>query len=426
MKDKIIQILRSLSLSAWSLTEVTQESHELFYVKKTTDMRRIAETREYTAALYLDGERDGVKTRGEALARLAPAMEEGELRAALESARCAASLAQNPYFKLPEATTSDRIEPKTDLAAISPRESAERMARALFSADTEGDAFLNSAEIFSTRTVRHIVTSWGSDVAYAEAEVKGEYVVQCKREHADVENYRSFCYSTLAEDALAEHARLALSRVRDRAEANGKLPSGSYDILLSEDSVETLLSYFTDRADASAIYSGFSELAVGAEVAPGGEGERISLTMTPRVPYTAEAISTREVALVEEGRLCAIHGGLRFCRYLGVEPIGACSAFASGNGTLPFSEMTDGRCLYVVTFSDFQMDSFSGHFGGEIRLAYLYENGSVTKVTGGSINGSMSEAAGRLVFSHERYATASYNGPFAVRIPAVPVAGNEG
>ena len=69
------------------------------------------------------------------------------------------------------------------------------------------------------------------------------------------------------------------------------------------------------------------------------------------------------------------------------------------------------------------MDAMSGHFGGEIRLAYLIEEGKITPVTGGSINGSLFDAQGQLAFSNERYEAANYSGPYGLRLKDVNVAG---
>ena len=44
-------------------------------------------------------------------------------------------------------------------------------------------------------------------------------------------------------------------------------------------------------------------------------------------------------------------------------------------------------------------------------------------LTGGSINGSLPEKQGNLLFSTERYDTLTYTGPFAVKIEGVEVAG---
>jgi hypothetical protein len=69
------------------------------------------------------------------------------------------------------------------------------------------------------------------------------------------------------------------------------------------------------------------------------------------------------------------------------------------------------------------MDAYDGHFGGEIRLGYLYDGKSVTLVTGGSVNGNIFTCQYDLVFSLERYSDSCYSGPFAVRIKDVAVAG---
>jgi len=54
--------------------------------------------------------------------------------------------------------------------------------------------------------------------------------------------------------------------------------------------------------------------------------------------------------------------------------------------------------LYVVSFSDFSMDSLSGYFGGEIRLAYLFDGEKVTPVTGGSVSGNLLELQKDMAF----------------------------
>ena len=70
------------------------------------------------------------------------------------------------------------------------------------------------------------------------------------------------------------------------------------------------------------------------------------------------------------------------------------------------------------------MDSMSGHFGGEIRLAYLIdEAGKATPVTGGSVNGSLLEAQGGLEFCSDRYEAEGYSGPYGMKIKNVSVAG---
>ena len=79
--------------------------------------------------------------------------------------------------------------------------------------------------------------------------------------------------------------------------------------------------------------------------------------------------------------------------------------------------------LQVVNFSDFQMDDFTGHFGGEIRLAFLFDGEKVTPVTGGSINGSIIDSQSSMLLSKEMQVEDGYEGPLAVCFDNIPVAG---
>ena len=141
------------------------------------------------------------------------------------------------------------------------------------------------------------------------------------------------------------------------------------------------------------------------------------------MPYSDEGIPMKELPLLKDGKLLAYHGPAQYCRYLRVPPTGSYQRMACGNGTVPFEALKGGTCLWVVTFSAFQTNAMSGHFGGEIRLAYLIEDGKVTPVTGGSVSGSILEAQKDMVFSTERYTSARYTGPYAVRLKNANVAG---
>ena len=172
------------------------------------------------------------------------------------------------------------------------------------------------------------------------------------------------------------------------------------------------------------LYSRYSSWQVGDNV-QGGEvsGESLDMTLCATVPYDGEGIPMEDLHLLAGGILKAVHGPNRFCRYLGVKPTGSYSKVICDNGILPFEEMKNAPCLWVVAFSDFQMDDFSGRFGGEIRLAYLIEDGKVTPVTGGSVNGSLLESQKDLLFSTDRYVTSRYEGPYALKLKNISVAG---
>ena len=127
--------------------------------------------------------------------------------------------------------------------------------------------------------------------------------------------------------------------------------------------------------------------------------------------------------LLSDGKLDLIFGGTRFCHYLGVEPTGNYEKIVAKEGSTSFEDMKKTPYLHVVNFSDFQMDEMSGNFGGEIRLAYLFDGEKVTPVTGGSINGAITKAHKTFIFSKEMQESMDFVGPLAVSMEDVAVAG---
>lgn len=422
MKEMILKALASLHVDTYSITRTCRSSAELFFVRRKLDMRRMKEVTEYEVIVYRDFSQGDRRFLGSSSVQLFPGMEEQEVYSMLQGAYAAAGYVKNPWYPLYEGPQAPLSEMPSTLRGRSLEENARLMAEALFSADVREDAFINSAELFAEQQEVHLCTSAGTDVAYSKFSCNGEFVAQAG-EPQDVEQYFSFRYEDLDTEALRDKAEKALTTVCDRAHATEYPRAGVYDVVLSGEHVATLLSLYTGRSHASMLYPRYSDWEIGTG-AQGDitTGEALNLTLVPSAPYSADGIPMVERTLLQNGQVACIHGGNRFCRYMGVEPTGDYRRVRLDNGTVPFEEMKKGA-LYPVSFSDFQMDAFSGYFGGEIRLAYLYTENGVELRTGGSINGSLFDKQGQLTFSLEKYKDAGYEGPLAVRIPGVSVNG---
>lgn len=368
MKQAILNALSALNISDYSMTEQQRSSAELFFIKKRLDMRRVKDTHEYSVTVYNVFEEDGKKFRGSSTVILFPGTEAAEITHQLEDAYNAAGYVKNPYYDLYEGPKEAVKEVPSTLSAHTLSQNAELMAAALFAADTRDDAWLNSAEIFACRDHISIFASTGTDVSYVKYSCKGEFVAQAK-EPQDVEQYFSFTYNDLDTDALADKVRHALNAVCDRAHATDCPEAGTYDVVLSDRHMATLMDLYVTRSRAAMIYPHYSDWEIGT--AAQGEittGEALNITLMPHVPYSPEGIPMRERTLLKDGTVQCIHGTTRFCRYLGIEPTGDYFNTKLDNGTVSFDELKKG-CLYPASFSDFQMDPMDGHFGGEIRLA---------------------------------------------------------
>jgi len=360
---------------------------------------------------------------GSSSVQIYPGMEEDEIAEALRSAYHAASFVANPWYELVSGTTQAPIPSDSNLAGQSAEENMKQMAGALFAPDTHSDVFLNSAEIFVTRTFRHIVNARGVDVSYETCEVSGEYVVQCLSPQ-DVETYHHFSYRDLDTDALRRDVEEALEMTRARAKATVAPKAGTYRVILSGEQMCTFLQYYVRRSGSGMIYQKYSGYQEGMQVQ--GEaikGDALTMILKARDPYSNEGIPMRDRTLLDKGILRTIHGDSRFAYYLGIEPTGTYHCISVPVGSMDFAQMKSGAYLHIVSFSDFQMDSFTGHFGGEIRLAFLCDGENVTPVTGGSVNGSIMKVQENMVFSKERYKDGNYEGPFAVSLEGIQVAG---
>ena len=422
MRDMILQALRELDIPVYDITLEEERSQELFFIKKTLDMRRIKDAVRCSVTVYRDFEADGRKYRGRSVTQIFEGMGLEEIKERLKGAAFAARFVKNPFYELYEGKREAPVDMPSTLADRPLEDNAMDMAKALFAADTDEDAWINSAEIFAIEKKVTFLNSSGSDVSYRRYLVKGEFVTQCKTPQ-DVEQFFQFEYADLNTDALTEKARKAIAAVRDRAAAEKSPKAGTYDVVLSGDEVRSLMEYYLDRANAGLVYAQYSDWAAGKPVQGKDiQGEKLNLTLLPKAPYSLEGIPMAARPLMENGQLKTLYGALRFCQYLGLEPTGNYERVGLENGTVPLKDLQKG-CLCPVSFSGFEMDSFTGHFGGEIRLAYLYTEEGVEILTGGSINGSLSEKQGNLTFSTERYDTMDYTGPFAVKIEGVEVAG---
>lgn len=425
MIDKILKVLKEQQISDYLLYDTQKETVELFFIKKNLDMRRAENVGSCSVTVYRDFEKDGVRCKGESGFVVEPAAAEAEIAGKCQKAYLAAGFVANPYYELPTGTKEECVTVESDMTQMSLEQGAGTMVKALFLADDQEKAFLNSAELFVEKNSCRIINSKGVDVSYVKYNVNGEFVVQCK-EPQDVETHRHFSYDYLNTDGLTEMVKETLKMTKDRAVARTAPATGVYDVILSDEYAATIFDFYKDRSDGSLIYQHYSDYKTGDFVQgePGEvTGNLLDLDYMPTVPYSIEGIPMKRLSCITDGVFQNIQATVRFAYYLNVPATGQYRKISCAPGEESFEEMKKRPGLYVVNFSDFQMDFMSGHFGGEIRLAYLNDGEKVTPVTGGSVNGSIFEAQKDFAFSKETQDTSKFAGPKAVMLKNVNVAG---
>lgn len=422
----LIQEVLSRAGVEYIIREEQKETAELFFIRHRLDMRRLSDVKEWRVTVYVRAERDGKPMMGSASATVFPNTTPADVDALCARLKSAAGYALNPAYALYTGEVSKEAATSSGFNGRTLEQSALSMADAIMKADDgTSKAFVNTAEIFMCRTRKRVVSSTGTDVCSVMHECNGEYVVQCK-EPVDAEQFFPFRYLEPDAVALENEVRLGLNAVTDRANAKGMPVSGTYDVLIGRENLRRLFGYYVSNASAESIYPHHSDwqegtLSQGVEIA----GEPLQLDLLAEEPFSDEGIPMHDRPLIRDGKVVLIHGGIRLCRYLGIEPTGEYRRIGLNNGTVPFDELKK-NCLYPVSFSDFRCDPFTGSFGGEIRLGYYFDaEGNATAVTGGSVNGNIKIFGGAMLFSREQYADAGYRGPMVVRIPGAAVAGRE-
>lgn len=423
MLDRILHALQKNNIRHYLINEEITESVELFFIRKKLDIRREKKVHDYSLTVYRDFEKDGKKMRGSSAIGIYNGMTAEEIEEAMKEAYYAASFVSNAYYELPGGQKEDFLPSSSNLSAKTLAENAKLMTEALFAEDTKEEVYLNSAEIFLEKSIVHILNSEGVDASYSKFTAKGEFVAQCPSPQ-DVETYQSFYYDEPDTEALKAKVKYTLETTKARAAATTAPKSGEYKVIISGSFVSTIFDYYIDRSSASMVYPGYSNYTKGIKV-QGDKvaGDLISIDLIAKDPYSSEGIKMIDRALITKGELNTLHGNSRFSYYLNTEPTGIYSHIKVDKGSKSFEDMKQGKYLHVVNFSDFQMDSFSGHFGGEIRLAFLCDGDTVTPVTGGSINGSILDTQGNITLSTELQKEKGYEGPFAVAFAKANVAG---
>lgn len=424
MVEKILAALKKSGVEQYQITETHEESAELFFIRKSLDMQRKKDVRTAEVVVYREFSEGGDRMLGSATVQLQDSFTEGQMEELFRDALYAAGFVRNKRYELYEGKGQEAPAAYRDkMSDKSLAEIAGLFADALYAEDGAEDVFVNSAEIFACRKQIHILNSRGVDVRFQKSGVKGEFVAQCVSGQ-DVETYQDFAYESLETEALGRKVRETLEMTRARAQAVAAPPAGEYRVILYGSYVRDLLDYYLQRSGSSMIYQKYSSFRAGCDVQGDGvEADRIRLGLKATEPYSTEGIPMRDRVLVRDGKLQLIHGATRFAYYLGIEPTGMYRTVTAPAGSVTLEQMRQAPHLEVVNFSDFQMDNLSGHFGGEIRLAFLYDGERRVPVTGGSVNGNILEAQKHFIFSRETQTESRFEGPVAVCMEKVSVAG---
>lgn len=432
MINRIKEILiNNKNVDEFEIVETKVESNELFLIKKNVDMDRAKNVHHFKVIVYKNIEENGVKYKGSASIRIHPTMSEEEINSAINEAIFAAKFARNGYYPLVNNRCAYTEMDSNSFSHYDLPYWMNKITESVYKNDNFKNGEINSCEIFLDKVYTRIINSEGVDVQGENYKGMVEFIPTWKEEGEEIELYSRLEFSDFHGEYIAEEVNNMLSICKERAIATKTPDLGKFSVILTRNAVQEFLSYYYHNSNAMSVYLKQSNWKVGDNV-QGKEviGDLITMKLDPFMKNSIFSLSFDEdgfplqpVDIIENGVLNNYIADYRYAHYLKVNPTGNIKNIVIAPGSKTMEALKEEPYLEVVAFSDFTVDKITGNFGGEIRLALYFDGEKVIPVTGGSISGNINEIQDKMYLSKELQKHNNFQGPKAIKILNVNVAG---
>lgn len=411
MIERIKNIISNIDgIDTWKIIERTVKSNELFFIKKELDMNRGKDVIHITLTLYKDFEEDGKKYRGSSTINIHPTMDDEEIAEAIKDAIYAAGFVKNEYYPLAKPSNEIPSKLESRFNKDSMANWMSKLTQDIFIKDKYDNGWINSAELYLDKVRIRVVNSEGVDISYETYRGQLEFITNWKEEEREeVELYQNILFSDYDEALIPNSVDEMLKISRDKALAKPTPKLNNIPVILSGEPVKELFSYYYSKASARMVYEHMSTAKIG-ECIQGSDvkGDKITIILDPylenstaSMPFDEDGFVLNKITIYEDGILKRYWGNLRFSHYLNIEPTGIIRNIVVSGGSKTLEELKKGAYLELKSFSDFQVDSLTGDFAGEIRLGWYSDGNRIIPVTGGSISGNINEVHGEMYLSKE-------------------------
>ena len=415
---RYIDLLDDANLFGWKITEIKKKSTELYYILDKLETNRSTDQLLYSITVYvLENNKVGASTFD-----VYPYMDNKVIKRKIEDNKLNALNALNDYYELPKYEHLHKRELTTNLSD-KPLKVLEKVKDAIFSVKT--DAYLSATEFFLTEIEERLINSNGVDVKSKSYKLNIELIPTYK----DVEIYKMLELENVNITSIKKEVKELLNLAIERYNAKELEEKDNINIILENDEVAQLLSFFTDDLTYGAKYQHININEINDSVQGSCIGDKLNIKM---VPYQEGCISSRdfdsdgvvlkEISLIEDGIAKNMYGSYRFGYYLKEKPTGILPVMVVGEGSKLFKDFKKKKYIRCSRFSNMQLDSNTGFFGGEVRLGFYFDGKKEIPVTGFSISGNINELKKELYLSKELVTLPNYYGPKYILIKGMKIA----
>ena len=413
MKTLINALNANTGVSDWKINTHQKESYELFFVKGSLETVRCTDTCDKQVTVYVDHD----EFKGEAQFFVYPSTTEEEISTKVQEAVEKARLIRNKAYTIPGGETGE-FAVESNFSAYEPSELAAKIANIVFDANTVENGSLNSVEIFINKHTNNILNNRGLNKTQVSYDAMVEAIPTYNGASESVELYEQYNFSSLDEQALYGEIAGKMTEVKARFEAVKPDHPIDCPVVLNALELGDLFRNIAYDLNYASVYSHSNLFHKGDAIQKEITGDPIGITMVGQVPgsvrssaFDGDGLNLGSMRIVEHGKAVSYFGSNRYGQYLGEVPTGNLPCMVVDAGSAELADFSGVACLEVISMSGLQVDFFSDYIGGEIRLAYLHENGKVTPVTGISISGKLSEVLPSIRLSKQTVVQGGYCGP---------------
>lgn len=405
---EIIKLLKSnKDISDFELTIVDKDSSELYYVLKNLEINRSVKTKTTSINVYVDVK----EFRGTSTIVVTAGDDVSSLTKKIKNAVKQAKNALNPYFPLTDKT--ENYKGKKINANLN--EIASKAAESVFKADVYKDGWINSTEIFVTKSNIEFINSNGVHHFDSFFNIGIEVIPTWSNNKEEFESYKYYDSSTVNYNEITKEIEEILLLSKERSVAKTidkvKLPK-NIKILIKGDMRRLLAENFADDICFRNVYNKMNHYSIGDKI--GDDNLQISLLpfykgAVSSKNFDANGVLLKKKNIIKNGVVKSNWGGIMYGYYLKSKNITGSLPIVSIDGTK--EDYLDGKYLVIEHFSSPQLEEASGYFGGEVRLARYFDGKKFIPLTGFSISGNIYELSKKITFSDDKVVESNYVGP---------------
>ena len=415
---KYIDLLDEANLFGWKILEIKKKSTELYYILDKLETNRSVDETLYSVTIYVkENNKVGASTFD-----VYPYMDNEEIMRKIEDNKINAKNALNDYYELPKYEHLHHRDITSNLND-KPLKVLEKVKNAIFSVKSE--AYLSATEFFLSEIDERLINSNGVDVKQKSFRLNIELIPTYK----DVEIYKMMELENYDLNKIKKDIKELLNLAIERYNAKELEEKENINIILENDEVAQLLSFFSDDLTYGAKYQHININEINDSVQGECIGDKLNIKMAPHVDgcinsrdFDLDGVLLKEVSLIEDGIAKNMYGSYRFGFYLKEKPTGILPVMVVGEGSKEFKDFKKKKYVRCSRFSNMQLDPNTGFFGGEVRLGFYFDGKKEIPVTGFSISGNINELKKELYLSKEMATLPNYQGPKYILIKGMKIA----